>query len=269
MQLNGEIKNVRYISAFLTALLFFLGGGAFIGFGIYCLVNPEQEDKSISIYMFIAGGIAILISVFLLLRTIKQMRRKPLSEEEVKAHEALLKEEGPDIENLENIKLAFRYGGTLNQSYFVRNNLDEVVYECKLKRFNPFGKDLFIFNDVKHNYTKEYKMGKVTTSSTNDIALSSGFSINGVNCWEYLRYRGYEVKWHALEGRNRLERIELVKLGKTVANVVLCNIKDPFNEDDKSLLFMPKGSYRLEIIDAKLKDVVMAAFIFARVDIVE
>ena len=136
-----------------------------------------------------------------------------------------------------------------------------------------FGANTSEFHDVDADFTKTMKVGKVLTQSSHvglpflGDTLYSRFKIDGVQCWDYLRQRGYEIKWFVLE--RPFTRYELTKLGKVVAKITPCNVKDPWNEASMNVLRMGPGVYRIEIIDCRLDDAVMAAFIAARADMVE
>lgn len=274
MQLNHDgLKKFRHIYAIIGAVILFIIGVAFIVLTAYVFAHPEslQEAENgivFPIVFMIAGIVACILSVFMVIRRIKLIKKiKPLTEEEVKANEAKFAVNTPYIENIQNEKFFFHFGGKLNQSYFVENQSGETVYQCLLRKFNLFGANTFEFIDVKNKYSKMVKIGKVLNTSDNDITVGSSFKIDGVRCWDYLRERGYEIK-QMLNGKTIL-RNELYKLNKLVANIYLCDIKDPFNEDSKKIFRMGNGAYRLEIIDAKLEDVVMAAFIITQVEVVE
>ena len=280
MQMNGKLRTVRNLRAIWTALLFALVGLVFAGIGVYLFVGKPTTESGDpvnplwGILLITVGALVALIAVIAIIRAVKSMRNsKPLSEEEVKANEEKFHAGAPEMSNLVDTKLFFHFGGKLNQSYFVEDKEGKNVYECRLKKFNPFGANTFEFFDVAHNYAKEVKIGKTVTSSADgglpfvgDV-LSSRFKIDGVMCWDYLRQRGYDIK-HFMFDRNFI-RYELYKLGKHVADIIPCNIKKPWDETNGNVLMMVRGAYRLEIFDARLEDVVMAAFIAAQSEIVE
>ena len=276
---NAPLRGIRSIRAILVAALFFLVGGFFVGLGIYLLINPSaSESGQSSPFVFVAigaGAAVMVIAVIGIIIAVKNMKRnsKPLTEEQVQENERKLREGAPEIANLVDAKLYFHRGGKLNQSFLVENKEGKVVYECHLKRFNPIGADLFEFKDIEHDYVKEIKATKCVTSSADGglpfvgDALTSRFKINGTMCWDYLHNLGYDIGFHILE-RN-IARYELKRLGKVVAEILPCSHKDPFNEENKNFLMMGQGYYRIEIIDARLEDAVMAAFIVSRTEMVE
>ena len=176
--------------------------------------------------------------------------------------------ERPDIENVEDLHLYFHFGGKMNQSYFAEDKDKRVLFECKMAKFSLVN-DIFVFSDVDNNYSKEYKMGKPTNGSIDDYLTSSYFKIDGVNCWDYLRMRGYQVNHYALEGNGRFMRYEVVNLGQVVANIYPANFKNPWGDEKPKLLSMARGCYRIDISNAKLADIMMIAFIISRTDMVE
>lgn len=282
MQLNSNpIRGIRNIRAIITCVIFFLAGLVFAGIGVYLLINPsaheggDTSNAKIMDFVFIGVGVLVaLIAVLIFVRTIKMMReQKPLSEEEVKINEANLNVNAPHIENLKNVKLYFHPTGKLNQSFVAVDKEGNKKYECNLKKFNPLGANTFEFKDVDHSYSRVVKIGKTLTTRegtgymfVGDVS-SSGFKINGVRCWDYLRQRGYEIKHFILE--KNIFHYELYKLGNKVVDIFPCNHKDPWNENSKNYFMMGRGYFRIEIIDCKLEDAVMAAFIVQQTEIVE
>lgn len=278
MQMNNKVlRGARNVRQIVTGVIFFIAGGVFAGIGVYLLIKPSASENPNTIMdiAFIAIGAAIMaLSLFFIIRGVRQFKKqKPLSEEEVKANEEKLHAGEPKIANLKNAKFFFHFGGKMNQSYFVDDKEGKRRFEVKLVKFNPIGSNTYEFHDVDADFTKTLKVGKVLTQSADGglpfvgDTLSSRFKIDGVQCWEYLRQRGYEIKWYILE--RPFARYELYKLGKLVAKITPCNVKDPWNEGSMNFLRMGSGVYRIEIVDCRLDDAVMAAFIASRTDMVE
>lgn len=272
MQMNNKfVRGARNIYTIIGAILLFIVGGVFLVIGI---MSAIKEFNTTNLAFMILGAIAILVGVLMIVATVKSIKRnKPLSEEQIKANEEKFNAGQPQMDNLKDVKLFFHFGGKMNQSFFVEDQNKKTLYECRLIKFNPFAANTFDFVDTSTGYKKTLKIGKVLTSEQNGvlggfgIITGSRFKIDGVNCWDYLRERGYEIQSH-LDGKT-LARYDLVKLGNLVASICPANIKDPFNEESNNILRMGKGCYRLHIIDGRLDDVVMAAFIIAQVDIIQ
>ena len=278
MQMNNKVlRGARNVRQIVGGVIFFLAGAVFAGIGVYLLIKPSAAEKPNTMMniIFIAVGAAVMaLSLFFIIHGARQFKKqKPLSEEEVKANEKKLHVGEPKIENLKGTKLFFHFGGKMNQSYFVDDKQGKRRFEIKLAKFNPVGANTYEFHDVDAGFTKTVKVGKVLTQSSSGglpflgDTLYSRFKIDGVQCWDYLRQRGYEIKWFVLE--RPFTRYELTKLGKTVAKITPCNAKDPWNEGSMNVLRMGVGIYRIEIIDCRLDDAVMAAFIAARADMIE
>ena len=274
MQLNNKLfRGYRGFHRILTAILFMLFGLVASGIGVAMFfLKDENGEKIKPLYCYITIGVGALVVIFgiiLLVFAIKSIKRhKPLSEEEVKKNIA---SDQPGLE-INDQKLFFHFTGKLNQSYVVENKDGVAVFDCKLKKFNPFGSNTYEFKNLKTGSAKTYKIGKVLNTSSSglfegEIMESSGFKIDGVNCWEYLRNRGYEIK-HKLSVKT-VSDFDIYQLGKKIATVVPTSKKDPWNEGSRNPLTVGHGIYRLEINTAKLEDIVMMAFIIARVDIIE
>lgn len=277
MQVNNNgFRAARSVHGIVTSVIFLIVGAAFAGIGVYLLIKPngaENPNTTLDIVFIIAGAAVMVVSLLFLIHTVKEFKkRKPLSEEEVKANEQRIHAGEPNIKNVKNEKFFFHFGGKMNQSYFVEDQNGEKRFECVLKKYNPVAANTYEFTDVRHNFTKTIKVGKTLTQSTEGgiipvgEVLASSFTIDGVGCWDYLRNRGYEIKYFVLE--HPFARFELHKLGKLVAKITPCNGKDPFNEGSKNFLRMGVGLFRIEILDCRLDDAVMAAFIAARTDLV-
>lgn len=229
-------------------------------------VKLANSSIVVPLAFIVLGSISTIVGIFVLFKTAKSLKHHNSS-----VDENALPDEGV-VENVKDTKLFFHYSGKMNQSYTIEDELGKVLYECKLVKFNPFASNIYDFIDSKTGYVKQFKIGKTVTSSSSGgmiligDMLSSGFKINGVNCWDYIHNRGYEVK-HLLEGKTIIH-YEVTKGDSVVADIVPANIKDPFSES-KNFLTMGKGVYRLEIVDANLEDIVMIAFIISRTDMVE
>lgn len=282
MQLNGKLRIVRGVRGILVAALFGLAGLFFAGLGIYLLINPSAAEAGSPNngwlnYLFIGVGVLVaVVSIIMIVRTVITMKKnaKPLTEEEVKANEAQLNINAPHIENLKDTKLFFHFYGKLNQSYVAEDRDGQHKYEINLKKFNPIGANTFEFVDVDNHYSKMVKVGKtLTTSSEGGMmfvgdTLTSRFKIDGVQSWDYLRQRGYEIKHFLFE--KGITHYELYKLNKLVATILPCDIKNPWDDTKKNILRMNmKSVFRLEIVDCKLEDVAIAAFIISQSEMVE
>lgn len=273
MELNNKFfKGARGANRIISAVSIIIFGLIAIGIGVAMFFLKTEEGGNINpIINVIVISIGVLLDVLGVVMIIKAkhalQRNKPLSEEEVKSNMA---KDEPGV-LLSDTKLFFHFGGKMNQSYLVEDHNKNVVYDVKLARFNPIGNNVYEFINHKNGATKSVKVGKVMTSSSDgfgvDMMNTSSFRIDGVNCWDYLRNRGYEIH-HLLDGET-ITRYEITHLGKEVASIVPTTMKDPWNEKKQSWIRMGKGIYRLEISEAKLDDIVMIAFIVSRVDIVE
>lgn len=238
-------------------------------------INDFNDVKSTSsplVFSFVAiglGAISVLVGIFGIIKTIKILKRKANTEITSNGN---TKNESKE-ENLSDIKLFFHYTGKLNQSYSVEDKKGQIFYECKLVKFSLLGASTFEFINHIADERIQHKIGKTVSSYSEgglpivgDI-LSSSFKIDGENCWDYVARKGYEIK-HMLEGKSIIN-YQIVKNGKIVAKVFPADVRKPFDENSTGYLFMNKGYYRLEIIDAKLSDVVMIAFIVGRTAVVE
>ena len=273
MQINNNaVKGYRGVKIIITGVIFALAGLVFAGIGIYALSSLKEGDKPIlGIVFIVLGLIALLVSVFAIIRGVKSLKNiKPLSEEEVLANERKYEEEGLTSSQVNDIKLFFHRTGKMNQSFAVEDIDGKKYFECKLLKFNPVGANTFEFRDSLTDKARNVKVGKNMTessgSSTASMVLSSRFKIDGVMCWDYLRNRGLSLNQKM--GGNYPFYYELTKLNKTIALIVPTSPKDPFNEKTK-LLGVGNGYYRLEIIEGKIEDIVMPAFIISQSELVE
>lgn len=227
------------------------------------------------------GGLALAVGVYSFISTRKRARRqssegkgeKESSSRPAQSEQSYSPAESLPSQKMVNTDLFFHYAGKLNQSYAVEDKLGNIVFECKLAKFSLLGASTFDFIDSKSGLSVQHKIGKTVTSSSSgglpvvgDIT-SSGFKIDGTNCWDYISDMGYSIK-HMLQGK-AIFRYEIMKNGEKVASVVPASVKDPFNKESMNYLRMAKGNYRLEIVDAELKDIVMMAFVISKTDIVE
>lgn len=237
----------------------------------YNTANPTDVRTSspvviLPIVLTGLGAVATIVGIVGFISTSKILKRKP---NQSSAEE---KDETPE-ENITNEKIYFHLTGKMNQSYVAESKSGKKFYECKLVKFSLFGASTFEFINHETGAKKQLKIGKTISSYSDggfplvgDI-LSSHFKIDGENCWDYVARKGYEIK-HLLQGKTIIS-YEILKKGKVVAKVFPADVRKPFDENSTGYLFMNKGYYRLEIIDAKLSDVVMIAFIVGRTAVVE
>lgn len=229
-----------------------------------------EKSATVLPWIFIGlGSISAIVGVASVIYTTKMLKRraKNVNNDKKESSQSSAKEK------LTNKKLFFHLTGKMNQSYAVENMQGQTVYDCKLVKFSLFGASTYEFANHQTGESKQLKIGK-TVSSESDGGLpivgdmlSSHFKIDGTNCWDYVADMGYEVR-HLFEGKTVIS-YQIEKNGKVVANIYPADAKDPFNEDSKRFFMMNKGYYRLEIVDAKLSDIVMIAFIVSRTYMVE
>ena len=276
MQANSKLSRVMIIVRFfLTGSIFFLGGGTLIGLGIYMLVNslindPYNVNYTVNIILMILGLILLFIGVASFVVSMKSVKKKkPLSEEEIKENEALLKKDNPIIDNVKNVKLFLHFGGKYNQSYFVETKERKVVYECRIQEYNPVLTNTYEFVDTTNNFSKIVKVGKTINIEDSSGTMVNLFKIDGVMCWDYLYKLGYEIKQEFLNEGKIIKKLDLYKTNDLVASIYLVDVKYPWNENNQNDIKNPQASFRIEIIDAKLEDAVMGAFILARVNMVD
>ena len=245
---------------------------------LYNVDNPQDITTSSSRILFpiIATGlgvVALVVGVLTFRSTMHIVKRKPEesyaetdgSENSVSAYEG--------TDKLADTKLFFHFSGKLNQSYTVEDINGKVYFECKLNKFSMLGASDYEFISTENGENIVHKVGKTVTSSTSDgmmmvdEILSSHFKFDGMNCWDYVARRGYEIKH--LIGEKHLISYDILRNNFVVARLVPASIKDPFNEKSMDFFHMAKGCYRIEFIDASITDIVTIAFIISRTEIVE
>ena len=270
MQTNNSIfRGLRKIRTIIICVVFFLAGLLFVGLGVYGLLNPGEEADQTADFVCIAmGAISASIAVVSLIIHFKRSKaHKPLTEQEV--NEKLGKNEQFDLEeeNLKDTKLYFHLGGKMNQSYFLENRNGKTVCECRLVKFNLLSACTYEIVNHENGHSKTIKIGKTMTSGDEYGALGSNFKLDGVDCWEWLHQRGYEIKQYVLT--RRIVEVSVLRFGKTIAKFVPTNFKDPWNEEGRDILKMMHGFFRIEVIDANLEDMLIAAIIYSKVELVE
>ena len=265
---NSVFKVYRYIRIIISSIIFFIGGLTLMGFGIYYMIKPASDnanDNVVIVLMFIVLGlVALLLAVYGFLYANKMKKNSSL------AYACGTSEninQDVEIDNIYNTKLYFHPGGKLNQSYYVENNSGVILYECHLIKFGLFFGSTYELVDHINNVSRVIKIGNTLTTKDGYGYTNRKFKIDGVNCWEYLRKRGYDTK--GFRFKKGIDRINLIRLEKEVAEIVRVNSKDPWNEDIRKIHRFSQGCYRLEIKDAKLEDVVIAAIICLKVNMTE
>lgn len=104
---NFALRGFIKARAIVTAIVFFLAGGLFLGLGIYFLVNPSPNEageiRHGADYASLAiGPLAIAVSVIAFILAVRGIKRqKPLSEGEVEANEQALRADAPEAESVQ------------------------------------------------------------------------------------------------------------------------------------------------------------------------
>jgi hypothetical protein len=89
---------------------------------------------------------------------------------------------------------------TLKQSFFLEDEMGNVVYESKMTKFSLFGASPYEFYNHKTNKVEEHKVGKTVTieqggnSLISVLSKKSYFKYDGKNIWDYLHDLGIRIE---------------------------------------------------------------------------
>ena len=164
----------------------------------YDAENPDRlvDDNKIVPYIFIAVGIAaVILGVFLIVKTIKTSPKDDNDFDKVKSSQ-ITQEKIDEVNSHANEPIEryyFHFGGKLNQSFILETKDKERIMEARCDKVGIVSKSRFTF--VNHLTGKEttHEISHTTTTSYNDYVDKSSFKIDGVNCWNHLAQLGYSL----------------------------------------------------------------------------
>lgn len=85
--------------------------------------------------------------------------------------------------------------GKMNQSYAMRDENNEIVFEANLKKFHLFLACDYEFVNKLTGETVPHKVGKTVSTSTGSVTTSSYFKIDKQNVFDILDAKGLKIKF--------------------------------------------------------------------------
>ncbi len=158
--------------------------------------------------------------------------------------------------------------GKMNQSFIMKNEANESVFEANMTKFSLFGKSDYEFVNKVTGQSESHKVGKTVTTETGagsfNFATSSYFKLDGENVFDILDKKGYYFRIKAKLDIIHPEFALLDKSGNVVATYKL-NVKGERQENVKGI----GNSQRNTVVTTNSNDIetiFLGAFIFSRVD---
>lgn len=164
--------------------------------------------------------------------------------------------------------IAYNYG-KMNQSYAMKNENNEIVFEANLIKFHLFSECDYEFVNKKTLKTEKHKVGKTRTNQMGigsiSLTTSSYFKLDGRNVFDTLERKGYHFSFKAKHGIMHPEFALVDKDGNEVANYKL-NVRGERQES-----VMGIGHYQMNTVittdSTDLDAIFLGAFILSRVDL--
>ena len=164
--------------------------------------------------------------------------------------------------------IAYRYG-KLNQSFIMKNENKETVYEANLVKFKWFTACPYEFNNKVTLKSEVRKVGKTVSTSTGNSNLEfttkSYFKLDGVNVFKILEEKGYRIDIVAKLDMFHPE-FALVRIDK---NEKIATYKMNVKGEKQEGVFSIGNAQRNTVITTDSTDielVFLGAFILSRVD---
>ena len=117
--------------------------------------------------------------------------------------------------------------GTIKQGIFLHDEQDNIVYECKMKKFSLFGASPFEFYNHVTSKIEEHKVGKTITATESGAAVffstSSTFKYDDEKIWDYLHKKGIRIN-STLSGNKIGMSYEVSLEGNKIATIAFALI---------------------------------------------
>lgn len=154
--------------------------------------DPKDPEKISSgfgfgVYLMIAGGVILLIIVFL---TIK----KKASVKDLKKTNGELSF-APSEKGEERALYFLTDLGTAKVGHQLEDENRRVLYEAKMTKFNPMSAFEFDFIDHEHNKTVRHLIGHTEETDWNSLIIDNNhtFTFDGKDVWKQLRNLGVKI----------------------------------------------------------------------------
>ena len=155
--------------------------------------DPKDPTKVTSgfgfgIYLMIAGGVILLIIVFV---TVK----KKISVKDLKQMNGELTFE-PSVKGEERKLYFLTDMGTVKVGHRLEDKNGKVLYEAKMKKFNPLSAFEFDFIDREKNKTTPHLIGHAEETNWNSLLIDNNFTFtfDGKDVWKQLRNLGVTIQ---------------------------------------------------------------------------
>ena len=154
--------------------------------------DPKDPTKLTSgfgfgIYMMIAGGVILLIIVFV---TVKEK----LSVKKIKETNGELAFD-PSVKGEERSLYFITDLGTVKVGHRLEDKNRKVIYEAKMKKFSPLSAFEFDFIDHENNKTVHHLLGHAEETDWNSLLIDNNYSFtfDGKDVWKQLRSLGVTI----------------------------------------------------------------------------
>lgn len=158
--------------------------------------------------------------------------------------------------------------GKMNQSYKMEDESNQSVYEANLISFKLIGASEYEFINRITEASSVHKMGKTVSTSEGagnlSIETASWFMIDGINCFDVLKEKGYSIKMVSL---SNLLHPEFALIDAAGNHVAIYKMNVTGEREDGVMGIGSKQSNIVITTESKdIGNVFLGAFILGRVD---
>ena len=158
--------------------------------------------------------------------------------------------------------------GKMNQSYRMEDERNQSVYEANLTFFKLLGASEYEFINRITSSSSVHKIGKTVSVSEGagnfSIETASWFKLDGSNCFDILKEKGYSIKMISISDLLHPEFALIDAAGNHVA-VYKMNVSGE-KEDGVSGIGNKQSNTMIATENKNLDDVFLGAFILGRVE---
>ena len=162
---------------------------------------------------------------------------------------------------------AFHYG-KMNQSYRMEDEMNQSVYEANLTSFKLLGSSEYEFINHIASSSSVHKIGKTVSVSEGagnfSIETASWFKLDGNNCFDVLKEKGYSIKLASISDLLHPEFVLMDTAGNHVA-VYKMNVTGE-KEDGVNGIGNKQSNTLITTESKDIDGVFLGAFILGRVE---
>ena len=161
----------------------------------------------------------------------------------------------------------FHPEGKMTQNYLLEDSEQRIVYEAKADKLSLIKDTDYVFVNHVSGTTRPAAIGHTVSTSVGANSffstVSSSFTINGTDIWDYLSEKGFSLEM-TLEGIRPIFKIS--RYGVALTDIVTSGVRTK-NENSRLAKLPANGYYTFECGSSELDMLFLICFSLARIDL--